>query len=51
MLQHAGELELLSGVGTVLQGEALVAFARLARQHGIPYQVTGQTLQALPRHR
>jgi pimeloyl-ACP methyl ester carboxylesterase len=51
MLRRAGKLELLSGVGTILHGEDLAAFERLAHQHSIPYQVAGQGLQAVPRHR
>jgi pimeloyl-ACP methyl ester carboxylesterase len=44
MLVYAGDLELLSGVGTVLQGESLKNFEAIAEQEGIPYQVEGEKL-------
>jgi len=51
MLLYAGDLDMLSGVGSVLQGEALVTFEGLAQQHKIPYQLAGQRLQAQRRQR
>ena len=51
MLLYAGDLDMLFGVGSVLQGEALVTFEHLAQQHQIPYQLAGRRLQAQRRQR
>ena len=47
MLVYAGDLELLSGVGAVLQGDSLKNFESIAEQQGIPYQVEGGKLEAV----
>jgi hypothetical protein len=51
MLLYAGDLDVLLGVGSVLQGEALVTFEHLAQQYQIPYQLGGQRLRAQRRQR
>ena len=49
MLVYAGDLELLSGVGAVLQGDSLKNFESIAEEQGIPYQVEGEKLEAVVR--
>jgi hypothetical protein len=46
MLLYAGDLDILVGVGSILQGEHLAAFERLAQRHGLPYRVEGQAFSA-----
>ena len=47
MLLYSGDLQMLSGVGSVLQGDQLEAFRSMAKQKGIPFQVEGERLQAI----
>ena len=47
MLLYSGDLQMLSGVGSVLQGDQLEAFRSIAKQKGIPFQVEGERLQAI----
>jgi pimeloyl-ACP methyl ester carboxylesterase len=47
MLFYAGDLKLLTGVGSLLAGEELARFEALAQEHGIPYEVGGALLMPL----
>jgi pimeloyl-ACP methyl ester carboxylesterase len=47
MLVYAGDLQLLSGVGALLNGESLENFAAIAQREGIPYQAEGEKLEAV----
>ena len=40
-------MQLLSGVGAVLEGDQLEAFGSIAQQEGIPFQVEGERLDAI----
>jgi hypothetical protein len=39
MLLYAGDLDTLSGIGAVLQGDEIQAFEDLARQYDLPYRI------------
>jgi hypothetical protein len=47
VLVSVDDLQLLSGVGTLLQGDSLDNFESIAEQEGIPYQVAGEKLEAV----
>jgi hypothetical protein len=47
MLLYAGDMDVLSGVGSVLTGDQIPAFEDLARRYGVPYSVEGDALKAL----
>jgi pimeloyl-ACP methyl ester carboxylesterase len=47
MLLYAGDLKLLSGVGSMLCDEDLAQFQELAREHGIPYAIQGEKMRSL----
>ena len=47
MLFYAGDLDLLAGVGTALQGTGLEAFEQMAEEYGLPYTTGGDRLEAL----
>lgn len=47
MLLYAGDLKLLTGVGSILFEEDLSQFQELARQHGIPYTLEGGRLKSI----
>jgi hypothetical protein len=47
MLLYSGDLQMLSGVGSLLQGDQLESFGSLAQQKGIPFQVEGERLKAI----
>ena len=47
MLLYAGDLDLLAGVGTVLQGSRLEDFEQMAAEYGLPYTTVGGRLRAL----
>ena len=47
MLLYSDDLQLLSGVGAVLEGDQLEAFGSIAQQEGIPFQVEGERLDAI----
>jgi hypothetical protein len=38
---------MLSGVGSVLEGDQLESFESIAQQKGIPFQVAGERLDAI----
>ena len=41
------DLETLSGIGTILQGDGLQAFENMAKQYGLPYNIEGERLEAI----
>jgi hypothetical protein len=47
MLLYAGDLDALSGIGTILQGDGLQVFENMAKQYGLPYNIEGEELKAL----
>jgi pimeloyl-ACP methyl ester carboxylesterase len=47
MLLYAGDLDTLSGIGTILQGDGLQVFENMAKQYGLPYNIEGEELKAL----
>ncbi|WP_319404680.1 hypothetical protein [uncultured Desulfosarcina sp.] len=47
MLFYNGDLQLLNGVGSILQGSQLESFEVIAEQQGIPYQTDGHQLEAI----
>ena len=44
VLAYTGDLDLLTGVGSVLQGEQLASFERSANRLGLPFRVEGEAL-------
>jgi hypothetical protein len=47
VLFHSGDLYMLSGVGSVLQGDQLEAFSSIARQKEISFRLQGTRLEAI----
>jgi pimeloyl-ACP methyl ester carboxylesterase len=47
MLVYSGDLQMLRGVGAVLQGDQLEAFGSIAQREGIPFRVEGERLEAI----
>ena len=47
MLLYSGDLQMLSGIGSVLVGDQLESFGSIARQNAIPFQVEGDRLNAI----
>jgi pimeloyl-ACP methyl ester carboxylesterase len=47
MLLYSGDLQLLAGVGTILQGTQLEAFEQMAVEYGLPYTQDGSRLKTL----
>jgi pimeloyl-ACP methyl ester carboxylesterase len=47
MLLYNGDLQLLSGVGSILQGNQLESFSSIADQQSIPYEIDGPQLNAV----
>ena len=47
MLFYAGDLDLLAGVGSMLQGVQIDAFEQMAQEYGLPYSVEGEQLKVL----
>jgi hypothetical protein len=47
MLLYSGDLQMLRGVGSVLEGDQLESFGSIAQQNGIPFQVEGELLNAI----
>ncbi len=47
MLLYAGELDTLSGIGTILQGDGLQVFEKMAKQYNLPYITEGEQLKAI----
>jgi pimeloyl-ACP methyl ester carboxylesterase len=47
MLLYSGDLQMLSGVGAVLEGDQLDAFKSIAQQEGIPFRLEGEYLKAV----
>jgi pimeloyl-ACP methyl ester carboxylesterase len=45
MLLYSGDLQLLAGVGTILQGTQLEAFEQMAVEYGLPYTLDGSRLK------
>ncbi|UCF89731.1 MAG: hypothetical protein JSW39_15620 [Desulfobacterales bacterium] len=49
MLFYAGDLDLLAGVGAILQGPQIDAFGQMAQEYRLPYSVEGDRLEMLRR--
>ena len=47
MLMHSGDLQMLSGIGSFLQGDQLKAFGSIAEQKEIPFWVEGTRLKTI----
>ena len=47
MLLYAGDLDTLSGIGTILQGDGLQIFENMAKKYGLPYNIEGEQLKAI----
>jgi pimeloyl-ACP methyl ester carboxylesterase len=47
MLLYSGDLQMLSGVSAVLQGDQLKAFESIAQQEGITFRMEGERLKAI----
>jgi pimeloyl-ACP methyl ester carboxylesterase len=47
MLFYAGDLDVLAGVGAILQGPQIDAFKQMAQEYGLPYSVEGDRLKIL----
>ncbi len=45
MLFYSGDLSVLSGVGSMLEGDGLKAFEALAHQYKFPYRIHGDRLK------
>jgi hypothetical protein len=46
MLLYSGDLDLLAGVGTLLQGSQLDAFVQKAEEYNLPFTLNGERLNA-----
>ena len=46
MLLYSGDLDLLAGVGTLLQGSQLDAFVQKAEEYNLPFTLKGERLKA-----
>ena len=46
MLLYAGELDVFSGIGTILQNEGLQQFETMAKKYSLPYEIAGEELKA-----
>lgn len=47
MLLYAGDLDTLSGIGSILQGDGLQIFENMAQQYDLPYVTQGERLEAV----
>ena len=47
MLLYSGDLQMLIGIGSVLEGDQLESLGSIAQQAGIPFQVEGEHLDAI----
>lgn len=47
MLLYAGDLDTLSGIGTILQGGGLRVFINMAKQYNLPYIIEGEQLESI----
>jgi len=47
MLLYAGDLDTLSGIGTILQDDGLQIFENMAKKYGLPYNIEGERLKAI----
>jgi len=47
MLLYSGDLQMLRGIGSVLQGDQLESFDSIAQQAGLPFQIEGDRLDAI----
>jgi hypothetical protein len=47
MLLYSGDLDLLSGVGDILQGSQLETFSQMAEPYGMTYEAENDSLEAL----
>ena len=41
------DLDTLSGIGTILQGDGLQTFENMAKKYRLPYNIEGERLEAI----